>query len=654
MLNQQLILGSTYRVKFKGVFERHGICTTAGYTCLHKGNGVFRLDQISTFRDIVLAGIKLYDNFFAPLNISQEEYEAYFDDKPATEYTPEYTTKMVTSTETKQEAVADPSTSGASSKIVEHKILTGREVFVETGKSLIKKHAQDSISYGQYPVYKFVDVVDSSDVVYAPELAIDGFPEIDINEYQDLSLVFRLGLYDKPEQLDPMLLSIRERLATYGIRPTSIKLYSTGSKWLNQAQYEDLKSLRLPAEVGTIPTDANPNDYAGKTVIINGLIKEIVSTVTPGSESTEVAFDSIKSGDIVIDPFTFIEDVVPGDTYDTAKTYYEVREHYDVKTDTFLTEGGYTVYRKLRDDEVRAGQQIIAPVEQGETKIAPYYKKVIGEYVMIGHDESRDASKAYGASTSGDTAEYVAGVTEDWELKHTSDWYYWVKTTKIVDNGAVMRTYRPATSTDIADTIVPLYKKLVDTYKPCSEAESTHTSAGGKRYVCENYLSSEALSYIGNKFVYRNSNEQQKEITLQLVDLIDFGMSTQRSNATLILKGEMDPTTKTPDDILRSRWARWSNRAMNVSSALDFGQKEGELVALMLRIPKDPNEDFIGKTGDILGQNGTLTKELYFTSDTSSKRNYYLQYVLKNSELEQLKHRCAALEDYIRVTASKK
>lgn len=653
MLNQQLILGSTYRVKFKGVFERHGLCTTAGYTCLHAGNGVFRLEQISTFRDIVLAGIKLYDNFFAPLNISRDEYDAYFDDKPATEYTPEYTTKMVTSTETKREAVTDPST-GVGAKIVEHQIVTGREVFVETGRSLIKKHATDSVKYGHYPIYKFVDVIDSSDVVYAPELTIDGFPEIDINEYRDLSLVFRIGLYDKPEQLDPMLLSIRERLATYGIRPSSIKLYSTGSKWLNKAQYEDLKSLRLPAEIGTIPADADPNDYAGQTVIINGLVKEIVGTVAPGNESTEVAFDSIKSGNIVVDPFTFIEDVVPGDTFDTAKTYYEVLEHYDVKNDKFLSTGGYTVYRKLRDDEVHAGQQIIAPVEQGATKQAPYYVKVVGDYVGIGRDEARDAARAYGSNTSGDTSDYMAGVTEDWELKQSVDWYYWVKATKIVDNGAVMRTYRPATAADIANKEVPLYKKLVDTYRPCSEAEATHTSTGNKRYVCENYLSYAALSYIGNKFVYRNSNEQEKEITLQLVDLIDFGMSTQRTNATLILDGELNTSTNEPDDILRSRWTRWAGRAMNVHSAIDLGQKEGELVALMLRIPDDPTNDFLGKQGDILGQNGTLTKELYFTSDTSSKRNYYLQYVLKNSELEQLKHRCAALEDYIRITANKK
>ena len=643
MLSQQLVLGSTYRVKFKGVFERHGVCTTAGYTCLHKGNGVFRLDQISTFRDIVLAGVKLYDIFFAPLGISKEEYQAYFDSKPADEYTPEYTTKMVTSTASSTETKTD---AAGHTVVVDHTTTTGREVFVETGKSLIKKHVADAVSYGHYPIYKFVDVIDSDDVIYAPELTIDGFPEIDINEYRDLSLVFHLGLYDKPEQLDPMLLSIRERMATYGIRPKSIKLYSTGSKWLNKDEYEDLKSLRLPAEVDVIPEDADPNDYLGKTVIVNGLLKKIVAVVDHGQNDSQVAYDDIKSGNIVIDMFTFLEDVVPGEVFDSARAYYEVVRHYDIATDTILEDGGCTAYRPLRDDEMKVGRQIIAPVEQGAVKKAPFYKKVLGDYVMLGHDEPRDRTRAYGVA-SGDTAEYVPGVTMSYQLKHAEDWYFWVKTTRVVDNGAVAKSYRPATEVDIDDASIPLYKKLVDTYRPCSEAEATHTSSEGKEYVSENYIKPTVLGYIGNKFKFYNLQEQEKEMTLQLVDIIDFGMQVQRTNATLILNGELDEH-KVPCDVLRSRWSRWAGRAYRLSSSVEFGQKEGEAASIIVRIPTHPSEEFVGKHGDILGQNGLLSKELYFTSDTSSKRNFYMQYVLKSSEVERLQNRCAALEEYIR------
>ena len=68
MFTQPLVIGSTYRVKFKSIFERHGVCTTPGATCLHKGGGVFRLEQITNFRDVVYSGIKLYDVFFPYLS----------------------------------------------------------------------------------------------------------------------------------------------------------------------------------------------------------------------------------------------------------------------------------------------------------------------------------------------------------------------------------------------------------------------------------------------------------------------------------------------------------------------------------------------------------------------------------------------------------
>lgn len=468
MLDQQLIVGSNYRLKFKGAFERHGVCTTSGLTCLHSGNGVFRLEQISSFRDIVMAGVKLYNNFFAPVGISEEEYQAYFSDKPEDEFTPEYMTKMVYDETESQELVQDE-TSTSKISVKTKTTITGHEVFVESGKSLIKKHSTDSVNYANYPIYKFVDVIDDSDAIYVPELTIDGFPEIEINEYKDLHLTFHLGLFDNPALLDPMLLAIRERMAVYGIKPKHIKLYSTGSKWLNPDEYEALKSLRVPGDIDTIPADAKFEDYQGDHLIINGQVKEIVETVNPARINEQVAFEELKSGDTVIDNDLFLETVHPGDTFSKDKVYYE-QVKWTENVEDVTAPGG------VRDVD-RYALHVMDPVECPNGDEIMRFKEVEAEYVVATGKAQKDvnyftkgvyqyippttatfeADKVYGATIDGEmvrmlpvtsgTETYVKIENKDQRFLQLMDYYYkdadenYVKLTAVNPAVETLNTY---------------------------------------------------------------------------------------------------------------------------------------------------------------------------------------------------------------------
>lgn len=315
MVNQPLVLGSTYRLKFKSVFERHGVCTTPGVTCLHPGGGVFRLEQITNFRDLVLAGIKLYDVFFKPLGIPEEEYQKYFDGKPDDVFVPEYVTQEVENETTEQVS----KTENGRLILINKRVVTKHEVQVETGRSIRKRHYHDSVSYASYPIYKFVDVIDSNDVIYVPELTIDSFPEIDIREYRDLSLVVHLGYLNDPSSLDPMLLSIRERMAAYGWRPKHVKLYATGTKWMSPTEYDGLKNLRVPATIETI-TSETKNEMLGQIAIINGQLKKLVNKVVDAT--SEVDINEIMKHHMVLDNRLFMVPCADGELFTTGDNYY--------------------------------------------------------------------------------------------------------------------------------------------------------------------------------------------------------------------------------------------------------------------------------------------------------------------------------------------
>lgn len=621
MLNQQLILGSVYRLKFKGRFERHGVCTSPGVTCLHKGNGVYRLEQIATFRDLTLAGVDLEKNFFTPLGVSTAEFKAYFSDKPADEYEPEYVKKNVVSTAKAIVQIPDPEDPDVT-KSVERVVTTTNEVFVESGKSILKNHADDSVAYARYPIYKFVDVVDNQDILYVPELTIDGFPEIDIHAYRDLSLVFHLGLFDKPALLDPMLLAIRERMSIYGIRPRHIKLYSTGTKWMNRDEYDKVKSLRLPAEMRTIPPDASPVTYEGNHVIVAGRLRQIKENPDPNN-SDEISFDSVKGRDVTFDHLKFEHVVEPGERFKANTRYFEKNE------DGNLLPLLNPVYTPI-GDEIMQFEEVTATADMTDL-----YEKIFGEqnFVLLGHGETRNESYAYDED-KGDKPD---------QLTRLPDKYYYKKQVEETVTGGTsdgpITKYIPATLAEIQNASLPLYRLLVEKYKLALSPvvgkiyykPRSRIVGGTGRFVSESYINPKVLQYLGMKFKYTNPNGMDKEMVLELADIISFASQVQ---ATI--------TLETPEAFKRwkGRWARW----------VEENGDQGVVVEGV--IPESWDGKLAGKTVDILGQDGSASKELYFLKEGETDRNYYLRYSILMQEHSALLEKCAAYEQHIIAAAN--
>ena len=626
MLSQPLMLGSIYRLKLKGRFERHGVCSTAGAKCLHPGNGVFRLEQISTFRDLVRAGIDLLNNFFTPVGISEDEYRAYFSDKPADEYEPEYVKQTVVSTKTEKESYTPEGTTETVTKDIVK--VTTTEIFKESGRSILKKHADDSIAYANYPIYKFSDVVDSEDIIYVPELAIDGFPEIDISAYRDLSLVFNLGLFDKPEQLDPMLLAIRERMAIYGIRPKNIKLYSTGTKWLNPDEYNAVKALRQPTVTGIIPEipvedpDSVIDQYVNKQIVVAGALKKLVKD-TP-STSREVQISKLASKPVNVDATLFLTECKQGEVFKDGVQYYE-QKTWDDPSQLVLVE------------DFNVGDPVISFVphtvtaEDKSTNYARFFKKSEVKYVMYNYGTERNNTKGYG--------------TEEGESTNKVPTYYYYKYVKtVVDDVVTEEGYIPASKEDIEDVTIPLYRMVPETYVPCTAEDAQSwvvgttedtevyesksvTRHGVGIYKKENYLSSGALELLGGKLDYVNPDGIGKSLTLDLASIVTLAQQVEKTVS-------MSPEVRT----------RYEGR---VAQYFLQDPVTGEYYGVQFTITASGTIPADGTVVDIMGQSGIWAKELQFLEEQVSGRNYYLEYVRLKQDNDAKQAYISALEDYI-------
>jgi hypothetical protein len=251
---------------------------------------VFRLEQIASFYDITTAGIKLFENFFEPVGVTREEYQAYFDGKPADVYVDEYEQRevqvQVTEIVTETQIINGVETAVP----VERQVTRTRMEQVPTGNTILAKSYTDEISYANYPIYKLVDVVDNKDILYVPQQAIAEFPEVDIDQYADITLAIRLGFFNEVSMLEPMLQAVKDRLALYGVYYDNVNLIVTDNKWMSSREYDEIVAARQPG-IRTIITDDNQSNYVNKTVIDNGDVKVLVNSTTPAAN--EIAISSV-------------------------------------------------------------------------------------------------------------------------------------------------------------------------------------------------------------------------------------------------------------------------------------------------------------------------------------------------------------------------
>lgn len=694
MINQPLVIGSTYRLKFKSTFERHGVCVTPGVTCLHQGGGVFRLEQITNFRDLVLSGIKLYDVFFKPLGIPEEEYQKYFDGKPADEYTPEYKTQTVNNETVEQVS----KTEGGKLVLVDRHVTTQREIHVETGRSILKRHFYDSVDYASYPIYKFADVIDTNDVIYVPELTLDSFPEIDIREYRDLSLVVHLGYLNDPTSLDPMLLSIRERMAAYGWRPKNVKLYTTDTKWMSPAEYDAIKELRIPATIETITAD-NKEEMLGQFAIVSGSLKKIVDEVV--DSETEIDINAIMKHAKTLDNRLFMTRCEDGDVFVTGDNYYaqvsrtsgdeEVHCKQLLKEGRDYAPGNPCVTYELATSESREPYYKHEPTTYSQVPYGQHgnypaerllMKFGTKNYDKVDHDQDRDFGITYYLK---DDEEYIPATERDFEQQFKSSLTYYEKDgdTYVVtgdtranptkeyyiknDDETYRRalvsdfmwfkegvdyyicqlddvSYRAATEEEIADMTQVLYIRNPEKYTKVEHYEEgvyvrVFKSIDEKLYTDiwkENYASQQALSLMGFKFDFDDNFGQAKSVILQLEDIID--LASKETNVVLPHKSYDYETFWKKYDGRKFRWVEPSTDPNDPTLTTTVEVKISEKTVQLLS----------EKPGVLLGQSGQVFKETYVKDSNQQKRNYYMLYVKQSKTVDEQTERIAVLERALR------
>jgi len=260
---QQLKLGSTYRVTFKPEFAIHGYQKATEEnsepTFLHEGKGVARIEAMMSFNDLVKSGINLYESFFKPCGITEEQYLRYFDGKPDD--------------------------------------IAGGTVEDEEGNVVnITERVFSSVNYSNYPIYKFVDAIDSTDTYYVPQEAMASFPEVDINPYLKLMMTVDFGAWADVSQLQNIEKVIADNLNLFGLKTADVRMMVYDTVFMTTKEYEEMDAERKPegsvvvelttenislyvntryilSKDGTLTklTDANQSEYIGKTVTLVSL-----------------------------------------------------------------------------------------------------------------------------------------------------------------------------------------------------------------------------------------------------------------------------------------------------------------------------------------------------------------------------------------------
>ena len=643
MLDQQLVVGKTYRFKFKSEFERHGVCTSSGVTCLHQGNGIFRLEEIATIHDILLQGVSMYENFFKPLGMSEAEANAYYNGKPDNAYTKEYVTRKIKTERTFTEVVPDGNDGNA--KAILRKVEGERAEWVESGASVVTRQFFEDLSYSRFPIYKLVDVVDPDDVLYVPEKAIEGFPEVGIREYQNMTMAIDLGYWDNPGKLDGMLKSVRERLAVYGVQPLDISLFSADSRWMNPDEFKEVSKLQVPGELKKI-TEENYDRYLHNSVVIDGTLKSIVvdeSTIT--DPDTQVSLDAIicKKAQ-VIGPNLMLEEVPESElVYQSGNQYYKYREA--------------GLYLKLNEN-----------VDWNPGDPIPHYEKT--------KDESRDGSKKYFIDNGpvyaviGDSTqkveerseEVLAYVAAGNALYKCNEYTLVPKDSHLVAGGLyfqkdengdfkIIEIPDDTTAPDGIYTHTENYSAATEAYVKANPTEVYFTKTSDHSFV-ESAISDMSKLYEKNTFLYMNfaSDKMLALVGKNCEYTNPFGIRTTTqldAEGIVVLATHETPMTISNQVVANLYKGRWFEFTVDV-----INQETHEVVGTQdcaVEITDTNWQDIKQYKGNIIGTGGvdcSIWRDVNVITDELS-RSYYRMYVDEFRKNVQLEAKVKALEDVI-------
>lgn len=644
MLDQQLVVGKTYRFKFKSEFERHGVCTSSGVTCLHQGNGIFRLEEIATIRDILLQGVNMYENFFKPLGMSEAEANAYYNGKPDNAYSKEYITQKIKTERTFTEVV--PSGQDGNVKAILRKVEGERSEWVESGASVVTRQFFEDLSYSRFPIYKLVDVVDPDDVLYVPEKAIEGFPEVGIREYQNMTMAIDLGYWDNPGKLDGMLKSVRERLAVYGVQPLDIRLFSADSRWMNPDEFKDVSKLQVPGALVKI-TEENYKSYLHNSVVIDGTLKSIVvdeSKIT--DPDTQVSLDAIicKKAQ-VIGPNLMLEEVP-----ESELVYQSGNQYYVKDTDSKL-------FLKLEENvDCNPGDPI------------PHYEKT--------KDESRDGSKKYFIDNGpvyaiiGDSTQTVAERSEEVlayvaagnALYKCKEYTLVPKGNPLVSGGLYFKKNGDGVfeiveiSSDMAApdgiyTHEEKYSEATEAYVKDNPTEVYFTKTSDHSFV-ESTISDMSKLYEKNTFLYLNfaSNKMLALVGKNCEYTNPFGIRTTTqldAEGIVVLATHETPMTMSNQVVASLYKGRWFEFTVTETDLNTGEVTSSKTYALEIT---DTNWQAIQKyKGNIIGTGGvdcSIWRDVNVITDELS-RSYYRMYVDAFRENIRLQAKVQALEAVI-------
>jgi len=599
MLEQQLAVGGTYRFTFKPEFVRHGVCS-GDQTCLHASGGVFRVQQICTYTEIILANINLYANFFEPLGYSQEEYEAYYQGKPEDRYTPEYTDQKVKTEYWETKTTYDDNGVATTGQV---KVTGTKYNLVETGKSVRTKKYLEELSYGYNPIYKLIDVSNPDDILYAPEKTILGVPEVGVKEYQDMTLAIDVGFWDNPEKLDGLIMNVRERLAAYGIIPKSVSAFSADSKWMTPGEYDAAVESREKNK-GTIVdlTPDNVNRYDGNSVLVDGLFKTLVNdfksdgsidpTVT--ATSNQVKASSLAIMDTLLDNKLFLAPC--------SDTNFLVDKQYFWKI-------GTNTYIKLSvGDDYGVGDPVIRRI--------PY-----DEGNATGKTRYRDDGSVYAPIYSIAMAQEALG--EGVKLFTRED--------RTV-SGVTTPIYTAYTDTSISDDSTEVFWYMVSKHTWVADDQGTWMSADPTSYqlYALDYTREEGLSQLAKRFTYTTQYNTSVTVELSATQLVS-------------LAGDVEVKRLRIDKSVVAN--RYSGRWFEYEDVDSDGNKYTFVVLVNGPVQSSITSGFY-PVGRILGTQGKAWSRCFLTTGTMEK-SYFKKYHDELAENQRLAAKVAALEQIV-------
>ena len=134
-------------------------------------------------------------------------------------------------------------------------------------------------SFRDDQIFQLKSVNENGNLFPVPKSILDRLPDANVREFDNLYIAITLGFFDDPEQLSWLIRQLQDMATSVTGETDTVHIYSTGTEWMTDKDYQDLKTVREAKVEQVQPLIVTVREQQNEILRLRNIINQYETTL---------------------------------------------------------------------------------------------------------------------------------------------------------------------------------------------------------------------------------------------------------------------------------------------------------------------------------------------------------------------------------------